>query len=177
METTYGGRGVQRRIQDEWQIPFEVNVTWAGAVTTRYRGSFARGEGQDPTGGTRTRRHTHTFLLSSSLSDPPLLEDRWTALSGSPFSYQYSSELNCREPQGRTGCIAFVDFLNRSVNLTLDTVITPLEVGLHLTYTNRRSFVGQHDGSTQFQLGIFGQFLFDSGSFLSPSDPTGSRGF
>jgi hypothetical protein len=68
--------------------------------------------------------------------------------------------------------VAFVDFLNRSVNLTLDTVITPLEVGLHLTYTSRRSFVGQHDGSTQFQLGLFGQFLFNSGTFAPPSVST-----
>ncbi|NNM05204.1 MAG: hypothetical protein HKO65_08890 [Gemmatimonadetes bacterium] len=73
--------------------------------------------------------------------------------------------------------MAFLDFLNRSVNLTLDTVITPLAVGLHLTYTSRRSFVGQQEGSTQFQLGFFGQFLFDSGTFLPPSTPGGSRGF
>jgi hypothetical protein len=65
--------------------------------------------------------------------------------------------------------VAFLDFLNRSVNLRLETVITPLEVGVHLTYTNRRSFVGQRDGATQFQLGLFGQFLFDSGVFLPPS--------
>jgi hypothetical protein len=74
-------------------------------------------------------------------------------------------------------CVAFVDFLNRSVNLTLDTVISPLEVGLHLTYTNRRSFVGQHDGSTQFQLGLFGQFLFDSGTFAPPSAARAFGGF
>jgi hypothetical protein len=62
-----------------------------------------------------------------------------------------------------------VDFLNRSVNLRLDTILLPLEVGLHLTYTKRRSFVGQHEGATQFQLGLFGQFLFDNGSFQPPA--------
>jgi len=28
--------------------------------------------------------------------------------------------------------------------------------------------VGRHDGSTQFQFGLFGQFIFDSGTFVSP---------
>jgi hypothetical protein len=93
------------------------------------------------------------------------------------LGYQYSSELNCRVPDGRTDCVAFLDFLNRSVNLTLDTVILPLEVGLHLTYTNRKSFVGQHDGSTQFQLGLFGEFLFDSGTFLAPGGSGAPAGF
>ncbi|MBT8396850.1 MAG: hypothetical protein KJN92_07780 [Gemmatimonadetes bacterium] len=177
LETTYGGRGVQRRYNEEWQIPFEVNATWAGSLSTRYRGSFSRGEGEDPTGGTESRRHSHTFLLSSSFSNPPILEEKLDGPLRLSMGYQYSSELNCRVPQGRTDCVAFLDFLNRSVNLTLDTVITPLAVGLHLTYTSRRSFVGQQEGSTQFQLGFFGQFLFDSGTFLPPSTPGGSRGF
>ena len=177
METTYGGRGLQRRSNEEWQLPVEVNATWAGAVTTRYRGTFSTGEGEDPTGGTQTRRHTHALLLSSSLSDPPFLSGRIDGPLRLSVQYRYASELNCRVPQGRTECVAFVDFLNRSVNLTLDTVITPLEVGLHLTYTNRRSFVGQHDGSTQFQLGLFGQFLFNSGTFASPSGSRSPVGF
>jgi len=176
-ETSYGGRGVQRRFNEEWQIPFEVSVTWAGAVTTRYRGSLSTGEGEDPTGGTQTRRQTHAILVSSSLAEPPILGDRLDGPLRLSLQYQYSSDLNCRVPEGRTGCVAFADFLNRSVNLTLDTVITPLEVGLHLTYTNRQSFVGQHNGSTQFQLGLFGQFLFNSGTFASPSAPPSPGGF
>jgi hypothetical protein len=93
------------------------------------------------------------------------------------MQYQYSSELNCRELEGRSGCIAFVDFLNRNVNLSLDTVISPLLVGLHLSYIKRSSFVGQRDGSSQFQLGIFGQFHFDSGIFIPPSVSGTSQGF
>ena len=80
-----------------------------------------------------------------------------------------SSELNCRVPAGQERCVPFVDYLNRSLNLALDTVIMPVAVGINVTYTNRRSFVGRHDGSTQFQLGIFGQFLFNSGTFEAPS--------
>jgi hypothetical protein len=176
IETTYGGRGQQRRVNDERQIPLELNATWSGGLTTRYRGTLSRGEGEDPTGRTQTRRHTHSFLLSSSISDPPFIGGQVDGPLRVTLGYQYSSELNCRVPTSRTACVAFLDFLNRSLNLTLDTVLLPLEVGLHLTYTSRRSFVGQHDGSTQFQLGLFGQFLFDSGTFLTPGstgEPTG----
>lgn len=175
--TTFGGRGVQRRFQDEWQIPLEASITWAGAVSTRYRGSFSEGDGGDPTGSTRTRRDTHSFLLSSTVSDPPFIAEHVDGPLRVSMQYQYSSELNCRELQGRDGCVPFVDFLNRNVNLTLDTVITPLLVGLHLSYIKRSSFVGQRDGSSQFQLGIFGQFHFDSGTFTPPSVAGTSPGF
>ncbi len=135
------------------------------------RGGRSDRRDSDPD-GTRMR-----FFVSSSLAEPPLLGSRLDGPLRLSLGYQYSSELNCRVPQGRADCVAYVDFLNRSVNLTLDTVILPLEVGLHLTYTNRRSFVGQHDGSTQFQLGFFGQFLFNSGTFVPPSTSSSPGGF
>jgi hypothetical protein len=163
-ESTFGGRGLQRRSRTEHQVPLDVTALWGGDVSTRYRGTFIDGDGEDPTGDTRSQRRIHSFLVSSSFARPPLLTDRIDGPLRVSAAFQYSSELNCRVPAGQNRCIPFVDLLNRSVNLTLDTVVTPLEVGLHLTYTRRRSFVGRHDGSTQFQLGIFGQFLFNSGS-------------
>ncbi|MFC1791104.1 hypothetical protein ACFL0I_01385, partial [Gemmatimonadota bacterium] len=177
METTFGGRGLQRRVMEEVQIPLDVALTWAGEVSTQYRGSFTRGEGEDPTGDTRNERESHTFLLTSTLAEPPLLAERLDGPLRISMGYQYSSELNCRTPFGRDVCVPFVDFLNRSVSFTLDTVISPMEVGLHLTYTNRQSFVGRHEGSTQFQMGIFGEFLFNSGTFADPANPSGPGGF
>jgi hypothetical protein len=173
-ETSYGGLSVQSRRLEERQVPLEVSATWIGDLTTRYQGTFTDGSGVDPTGDTDTRRRSHTFLLSSSLAEPPFLGDRLDGPLHISVGYQYSSELNCRVPVGQPDCVPFVNFLNRSMNVTLDTVVLPLEVGLHLTYTDRQSFVGRRDGSTQFQLGLFGQFLFNSGTFASPSD-FGSR--
>jgi hypothetical protein len=168
-ETSYGDRSLQRRSVEERQIPLELSATWTGNLTTRYQATFTDGSGADPTGDTQVQRSNHTLFLSSSFEDPPLLGDRLDGPVRMSLGYQYSSELNCRVPAGLSDCVPFVDFLNRSVNLTLDTVVLPLEVGLHLTYTNRRSFVGRRDGSSQFQLGLFGQFLFDSGTFAPPS--------
>jgi hypothetical protein len=63
----------------------------------------------------------------------------------------------------RGGCVPFVDQLNRSLNLAMDTRVGGLEVGLNASYVNRQSFVGQRTGSTQLQIGLFGQFLFEVG--------------
>jgi hypothetical protein len=173
-ETTFGGAGFQERVHEERQLPLDVNATWMGNITTRYSGSLSHGDGEDPTGDTRTERQSHTFVLSSVLEEPPLLGSHLDAPLRVSFGYRYSSDLNCRVPKGQESCIPFVDYLNRSLSLTLDTVITPLRVGLHMTYTDRQSFVGLHDGATQFQLGIFGEFLIDSsapGSTPPPSNP------
>lgn len=177
VESTYGGRGRQRRFLDETQVPVEVGITWVGQVRTRYRGTFTDGDGGDPTGDTKSRRRNHALLFSSALAEPPFFADRLDGPLRLSMTYQYSSELNCRVPSGQDACVAFQDFLNRSFNLTLDTIIMPMEVGLHLTYTNRRSFVGRHDGYTQFQLGLFGQFLFNSGTFQRPGTGGAAAGF
>ncbi len=175
LETTFGGRGLQKRSRVEHQVPLEISATWMGEMTTTYRGSFTRGDGEDPTGNTQSRRRTHSFLLSSVISEPPLLGSRLDGPLRISMGYQYSADLDCRVPVGRTDCIPFVDYLNRSANLTLDTTLLPLEVGLHLTYTDRQSFVGRHEGSTQFQLGVFGQFLIDSNAPAGqPPNPGGS---
>jgi hypothetical protein len=175
-ETTFGGVGQQRRAGEERQVPLDVNATWLGEINTRYQGSFADGDGVDPTGDTRSRRRSHTFTLSSVISQPPLLGDRLDGPLRVSVGYRYTSDLDCRVPFGQTECTPFVDYLDRSVNLTLDTRIIPLDVGLHVTYTDRQSFVGRHDGATQFQLGIFGQFVIDSRATSPPPmvpDPGG----
>ena len=168
-ESTVGGVGVQRRSREEQEVPLDVAVTWPAEVTTRYRGSWTDGEGEDPTGDTDIERRDHSFLLGATLQEPPLLAERLEGPLRLSLGYQYSSQSECRVPSGRTECVPFVDFLNRSVNLTLGTILSRMEVGLHLTYTDRTSFVGLREGSSQFQLGIFGQFLFDSGRFVQPS--------
>ena len=45
----------------------------------------------------------------------------------------------------------------------MSTTMSDFQVGLQASYTDRRSFVGRRAGSTQFQLSLFGQFLFEAG--------------
>ena len=55
--------------------------------------------------------------------------------------------------------------------MTLDTEVGGFEVGLQMSYDDRQSFVGQRTGSTQFQLGLFGQLEFSAG--VLPVGPLG----
>jgi hypothetical protein len=62
------------------------------------------------------------------------------------------------------GCVAFLDFRNRTVNMTIDTNVSDLIVGMQLGYTARQDFVGIRRGNNQFQLGIFANFELPVGN-------------
>jgi hypothetical protein len=66
-------------------------------------------------------------------------------------------------------CIRYIDFRNRSVNFSLHTLLSDLNVGLNLSYTSRRSFVGTNIGNSQFQIGLFGNFELTAGRELTES--------
>ena len=38
-----------------------------------------------------------------------------------------------------------------------------MDLGLNASFVDRQSFVGQRSGSTQLQVGLFGQFMFEAG--------------
>jgi hypothetical protein len=75
----------------------------------------------------------------------------------------YVAERDCRTTAAREGCVPFVDQIRRSLSLNIDTSVGGFEVGLQMSYDDRQSFVGQRTGSTQFQLGLFGELQFSAG--------------
>ncbi|MEJ2540164.1 MAG: hypothetical protein P8188_09360 [Gemmatimonadota bacterium] len=160
------GAGVQTRSNEEIQLPWDVTLTWTGAVVTSYRGSLLAGEGKDPTGDTERGRALHRVSVTSSFAPPFGLG----AGLGSPVRLSligsYGSERECRVPRARTECVAFVDQINRALSLALDTRVQDVLVGLQASFTDRRSFIGRRIGSTQFQLSVFGQFLLEAGNLL-----------
>jgi hypothetical protein len=96
------------------------------------------------------------FGLAAGLSGPVRLS----------FIGSYGSERECRVPRARTECVPFIDQINRALSLALDTRVRDMLVGLQASFTDRRSFIGRRTGSTQFQLSVFGQFLFEAGNVL-----------
>jgi len=59
--------------------------------------------------------------------------------------------------------VAFLDQVTRAASMSLDTSVGGFEFGLQVSYDDRQSFVGQRVGSTQFQIGVFGQLNFVAG--------------
>jgi hypothetical protein len=59
--------------------------------------------------------------------------------------------------------VPFLDQVSRSASLSLNTSAGGVEFGVQVSYDDRQSYVGQRTGSTQLQLGIFGQLDFGAG--------------
>ena len=69
-ETVFGGRGLQRRFDEDVQMPLDVSISWRGTLVTSYLGSFREGRGVDPTGDTERDQRTHQITVSSRFVPP-----------------------------------------------------------------------------------------------------------
>jgi Motility related/secretion protein len=163
-DTEFGGRGAQRRLDEDTRIPLDVSVAWRGTLVTSYQGAFRTGNGSDPTGDTERRERNHRFTVSSQFVPPGSLKRRLDRPIRLTLLASYTSERDCRATAGADSCVPFLDQIRRGINLSLDTSVGGFEVGLQMSYDDRQSFVGQRTGSTQFQLGLFGQLQFSAGT-------------
>ena len=170
-ETSLGFGGQQVRTDEDLQLPADLTLTWAGDASLSYRGLFRAGEGKDPIGETQRERATHRVALSSSMVVPSWLPFVFDRPIRTAIVWGYIAERDCRQVSGRSSCVAFVDQLNRSLNLSVDTRIAGLDLGFNASFVNRQSFVGQRSGSTQLQLGLFGQFMFEAGQLPARTFP------
>jgi len=175
-EVTFGGSARQRRSQEDLRVPFEVTLGWASLMTIRYSGSLRTGKGVDPTGNTEREEDLHSLALNSSFLAPAWLGPEVERPVQLAAIASYQNDRQCRVTRFRTGCVAFVDQVVRALSLTLSTEVSGFEVGLRGNWNNRQSFVGQRLGSTQFQLSLTGQFLFQAGplpaAMRAPLPPT-----
>ncbi len=162
-ESDQGGTAEQLRVQEDRRIPVNLSITWAGNVSTSYSGSFQRGEGRDPAGDTERERQTHNVSVSSSFRPPGRLRERLDRPIQLIARFQYASQFDCRVTAGQGACTAFVDQINRTLNVSVDTAVQQFEMGLNLTFSDRQSFIGTRAGSSQVQFGIWGQFNLQAG--------------
>ncbi|MDA0329485.1 MAG: hypothetical protein O2958_10815 [Gemmatimonadetes bacterium] len=162
-ETDFAGRALQRRFDEDTQVPVDLSVTWLRSLVTTYRAAFRTGRGHDPTGDTERYQATHRISVSSQLLPPGALARRLDRPIRLSLLGAYQNERNCRITAAGAACIAFLDQVTRTASLALDTSVGGFEFGLQLSYDDRQSFVGQRTGSTQFQFGLFGQLDFSAG--------------
>ena len=165
--TTYGFFESQRRGAEEHRYPLELSVTLGQSLTTSYTGTIVDGTSTDPTGDAEQDRVNHSLRMSGSFQPPGFLGDKFQSPFQMSLILSDDTQRHCRHTAaGSTlggGCVPFVDTSTRSANLTLDTILSDLTVGLRLSYTARDNHVGTRAGSNQFQLGLFGQFNFTAG--------------
>ncbi|MDH3271775.1 MAG: hypothetical protein OEN56_10600, partial [Gemmatimonadota bacterium] len=163
-ETEFGGRALQRRFDSDTRVPLDLSIQWVRTLVTTYRGLFRSGRGVDPTGRTEREQQSHRVSLSSQLLPPSALARRLDRPIRLSLLGAVTSELNCRITAQGDNCVAFVDQLTRTASVSMDTSAGGFEFGLQVSFDDRQSFVGQQTGSTQFQVGIFGQLDFAAGA-------------
>ena len=166
--TSLGAIDPRIRGQEEATVPVELRLAFPGGVALSYIGAFTDGDGLDPTGTTAQTALTHGVDLSGRFPAPPNMRGRFPEPFRLALAYDYQSQWQCRKAGGRSSpipCTPFIDFLNRRMNLTLSTLVSQVDVGLQVSYLDRRNFIGIQAGSSQFQLGLFGQFNIQAGTF------------
>ena len=170
----YGGVITSDRAEEEYRVPFSLNLLLPGRIIATYTGTWLNGEKQDPTGDVETDGFTHQVNLSGSFKAPSSLAARIKQPIRASLSLLQNTSMQCRFRQADgmtepTECIPYIDFLNRTLNFTLDTYISDMTVGLQMSYTGRQDYVGIRRGQGQFQLGLFGEFNLNVGQ--APTAP------
>jgi hypothetical protein len=164
--TRLGGEFVRVRSQREETVPVELRLD-IGGLSFSWIGSITTGEGEDPTGFTRQRSMTQAVGITGRMATPDVLRQVIPEPLRVSFSYDYQEQEQSRVIASRLGIedfTSFIDHINRRVNLTVSSLVSRMDVGLQASYVDRRSFIGVRAGSSQFQLGLFGQFTMNAGT-------------
>jgi len=163
------GNSVQFRASESRSIPLSATINLTGGFSATYSGNFTSGEGRDATGRREDRAATHQFGVTAFIQPPDHLRHRFPQPIHASLRYSYQAQRQCRARSIGEGpgdeCTLYTDLLSRSLNLNLETVLSQIDVGLQASYIARKSFVGLREGSSQFQLGLYGQFHFAAGTF------------
>jgi len=167
-EDAFGsGDAVQLRSNESRAIPVSANFTLASGWSAGYSGNLSSGVGRDATGRTEESGASHQFSLTARIDPPDAMRHRLPHPIQASLRYSYQARQQCRVRSSTAGetaaCTPYVDVLNRSFNLNLDTVLSQLDIGFQASYTDTKSFIGQRGGTSQFQLGLYGQFHFATG--------------
>jgi hypothetical protein len=165
----------------EMNVPLSARMTLGGGISASYSTTWTNGSSEDPTGDAQHGGLTHSVNLIASFKSPKLFGDKLKEPIRTNLGLTQNEQHQCRFATFGLGdaapyCIPFLDYRNRTVNLTLDTNVSDLIVGMQLGYTARQDFVGMRRGNSQFQLGIFANFELPVGQMPAGSGMNGIGG-
>lgn len=165
--SVFGGFDGQPSTGESVMIPFRVQLGLPHGMSVSYDGTFRLSEADEPTGSNRRETLNQSARLSGRYRPPADVSDVFT--NPIQISIVLSQQENhyCRVRQQAAGddCIPTDDSRMRRMELTLNTLVDRINVGLRASYNERESYVGTRSGSSQFQMGLFGNYTFSAGSF------------
>jgi hypothetical protein len=164
----YGALTTSNRSDDEYRVPFSIRMTLPGRILATYNGMWTNGDKDDPTGDVETSGFTHAVNLTGAFDPPEAWKSKMDHPIRTTLGFSQNTSMQCRFRQltttpGEVPCVPYIDFRNRTLNFTIDTYISQMTVGLQMSYTGRKDFIGLQRASSQFQLGLFGEFNLDVG--------------
>ena len=162
---TFGATALQDRFREDREVPLSAALAFPAGMDVSYRGRLNRGESTDPTGDTRRESRSHGLVVSARLQAPLRAFRERGAPMRIALEVGYQDEVQCRIAVPENPCVSFIDQLERSATLSVDSQVQDYQLGVRLRYLDRRSFVGRLSGTTQFQLYVFGRFLLSPGLF------------
>ncbi len=162
----------QDRGSEVTQIPLNFDIGLTTGWSISYNLTLTDEERFDATGVTFGDQTGHTVQLTGQLG----------ALSQSgrfrnplrlSLRYSYNGQDLCRRlggafvglppDPGGPSCETFTDLVIQDLGLTVNTDIQPFVIGLQAFWRDTQSQLGQRPGSTQLEISLFGQFLFETG--------------
>ena len=167
--TVLSGQLVRVRSQREATVPLELRFGFVGGLSLAYIAAVTDGRGRDPTGHTTQEARSHSVDLSGRFRLPGPLSDRLEQPIRLSLTYDFERQRQTRligpDPAGGEPT-PFVDHRSQRVYLTASTLVSRMDIGLQFSYVDRQNFIGTQVGSSQFQLGVFGQFNIETGREL-----------
>jgi len=160
-----GAGAGQLRFDESERIPARLALEWGGGLRTVYDLRLLTEFGGDPTGATERTEVTHSFQATSTLQPGSRFGGRFGKPVDLSLRYVYDADRYCRAATGGNRCVAFLDRIDRSVDLSISTLLSDFEIGVTAAYVDGQSFVGRFPGSTRFRLDVWGEFVFQAGTF------------
>jgi hypothetical protein len=155
-------------------IPFSFDLVLTTQWSITYSVTFTNEERLDPTGVTFRDQTGHTFQLTGQVR-PLSTTGRFRNPIRVSLRFSQNGQNQCRRLQSAflgppplpdpdvPPCEPFTDLVIRDLGLTVNTDVTPFVVGLQAFWRDTQSELGQRLGSTQLEISLFGQFLFETG--------------
>jgi hypothetical protein len=163
----------QLRETDALSIPLSINLSLTTEWSFGYTLDLGDEERRDPTGVTESKRANHSLQVNGRVR---ALSSQGRFRNPIRVSIRLSQD---RQEQCRTlgnpyerpplpggeplSCEPFTDLRIRRMDLTVDTDVPPLSLGLQGTWRDTQSEIGQRPGNTQLEITLFGQFLVETG--------------
>ncbi|UCC73363.1 MAG: cell surface protein SprA [Gemmatimonadota bacterium] len=166
----------QDRGSEVTTIPFNLDLVLTTQWSLNYSLTLTDEKRIDPTGVTFRDQTGHTLQVTGQLRALTTTGQFRNPLRVS-LRFSHNDQDQCRRlgaafvvlpPDPDPGsavpsCEPFTDLLIRDVGLTVNTDVPPFVVGLQAFWRDTQSQIGQRPGSTQLEISLFGQFLFETG--------------